>query len=44
MAVVAPLTKEICLLDAAIIDRLVLSTARSLGQRLLTFDVDFEGE
>jgi predicted nucleic acid-binding protein len=27
-----------------IIDGIVLSTARSLGQSLLTFDTDFEGE
>jgi len=27
-----------------IIDGIVLSTARSLGERLLTFDADFEGE
>jgi predicted nucleic acid-binding protein len=58
MAVVAPLTREICLeaakikhtkreagvLSFGIIDGIVLSTARSLGQRLLTFDADFEGE
>lgn len=58
MAVVAPLTKEICLDAAAvkfarrkkgvpnfgIIDGIVLATARSLGQSLLTFDTDFRGE
>ena len=31
-------------LDFGIIDGIVLATARSLGQSLLTFDADFEGE
>jgi predicted nucleic acid-binding protein len=58
MAIVVPLTKEVCLDAAAIkftkrkkrpssfgiIDGIVLATARSLGQRLLTFDTDFAGE
>ena len=58
MAIVTPLTKEICIEAAVIkqarrkkgtsgfgiIDGIILATARSLGQGLLTFDTDFAGE
>ncbi|HXW36628.1 MAG TPA: type II toxin-antitoxin system VapC family toxin [Nitrososphaerales archaeon] len=58
MAIVVPLTKEICLDAAAIksdrrkkgrptfgiIDGIILATARSLDQSLITFDSDFDGE
>ena len=30
--------------DFGLIDGIILATARSLGQRMLTFDEDFEGE